>query len=158
VVTTDPSIEDIASDGVNVIIATGLSVDTCALPACTTPTQLAAATTAEYPAAAGGQVVWTDQQNSVIACTPPGCTTRTLAKNVTWPHGVVVDGTTVYFTTFEANGSLYAGSLLGGVAPRLVAKGLPLPDRVAVDATRIYFSTQGQIGTANAGEIAWVAK
>jgi hypothetical protein len=158
VVTTDQGIDGIASDGLNVVITTNLSVDICPLPGCAAPTQLAPATNAESPACGGGQVVWSDQQNSVMTCTPPGCSSKPLAKNVTWPRGLVVDGTTVYFTTFEANGSLYATSLLGGVAPRPIAKGLPLPDLIAVDATRIYFTTWGQIGPSNVGQIAWVAK
>jgi hypothetical protein len=159
VLTTDQSVNDIASDGQNVYIDTVSSIDGCSLAGCPAPTSINPQTLPLNVVYGGGQLVWSENQNSVIACTLPNCqgTTRTLAKNIGWPHGIVLDGTSVYFTTYVAGGALIKCDVTGGSMPVVMAKNLPTPDLVAVDATRIYWSTTGG-GASNGAQILWVAR
>jgi hypothetical protein len=157
VVTTGNALNEIASDGQTVFMAAVDAISTCPLTGCAGPMPLLSQTQPESLLVSGGRLVWGDGQNSVNTCMLPACSPITLAKNVTWPHGVAFDGTTVYFTTYEPGGALYAVDAGGGVAPRVLVPNLPTPEHVVVDATRVYFSTTGN-GVSGAAQIAWVAK
>lgn len=158
-VTSDPGAVTIASDGQVVFIATASSIDTCPLTGCGSPSPLVSTIGPELMATAGGKLVWSENQDSVRVCTLPACTSTsaTLAKNVAWPHGIVIDGANVYYTTYAAGGALYRTALAPGTTPTALANDLPTPDLVVVDATRVWFTTTGG-PVASAGEIQWVAK
>jgi hypothetical protein len=160
-VTSDPGADSIVSDGQVVFIATSVgTIDTCGVAGCTSPTTIVSASAPQYMVTTGGKLVWSDNEDSVRACTLPSCesTTTTLAKNVTWPHALATDGSSIYFTTYTSGGSLLRTSLVSGSAPDVVAQNLAMPDTVVVDATRVYFSTAGQVGVPNSAQILWVAK
>ena len=121
-----------------------------------TTVDFATTTQAQYVAADGTNVYWSDQdlQGGAFVTAPAGGGTPTvLATDLTNPGDIAVDGTNVYF----ANSSTLFGTKFwkvprGGGTPVMVALS---PDfsayEIAVDATDIYWAGYNKIGKAPIG-------
>jgi hypothetical protein len=72
----------------------------------------------------------------------PGDPVTTLAGEMVWPFGIVVDESSVYFTTYANPGAVMKVPKAGGPAVTL-ASGLDYPDQIAMDATDLYVTVGG---------------
>ena len=118
-----------------------------------TTVDFATTTQAQYIAADGTNVYWSDQDlqgGSFVTAPAGGGTPTVLAMDLSNPGDIVVDATNVYF----ANSSTLFGTKFwkvprGGGTPVMVALS---PDfgtyEIAVDATDIYWAAYNKIGKA----------
>jgi sugar lactone lactonase YvrE len=65
-----------------------------------------------------------------------------LASGLVWPFGIAVDGTDVYFTSYDGQGSLNRVPKVGGQTTVLGAP-LDYPDQIVLDDAYVYYTLGG---------------
>lgn len=83
---------------------------------------------------------------------------ETMAAGQSYPNGLVIDETHVYWTN-RGDGTVWSlpRSAAAGEAPTLIASGQVAPGPISVDATSIYWANEGTSAQAN-GSIMRIAK
>jgi hypothetical protein len=147
----------VATDGTNVYFTTNNGVFYCSVGGCGgVPPGIASTMQNVSITAQGGYTYWSSQiAGSVFRCSAPCNSGPTLEADASYPWGVAVDSTNLWFT---GRGIVASCPLTGCNGASTPIASPPFPGYIAVDGTNAYFWNQGYPDAASHTDIFRCAK